>query len=46
MLIIDEAAFVDDDVYLALRPSLAVLNGDLILLSTPRRRRRGSCIGR
>ena len=39
MLIIDEAAFVDDDVYLALRPSLAVLNGDLILLSTPNGRR-------
>jgi hypothetical protein len=35
MLIVDEASRVPDDVYLALLPSLAVANGDVILLSTP-----------
>jgi len=35
MLVIDEAARVSDDVYLALRPMLAVSNGDLWMLSTP-----------
>ncbi len=35
MLIIDEAAYVDDAVYLAIRPSLAATDGDLIILSTP-----------
>jgi hypothetical protein len=39
MLIVDEAARVEDEVYLALRPSLAVANGDVILLSTPRGKR-------
>jgi hypothetical protein len=39
MLIIDEAARVPDEVCLALLPSLAVSNGDLIVLSTPRGRR-------
>jgi phage terminase large subunit-like protein len=39
MLIIDEAAYVEDEVYLSLRPSLAVSDGDLILLSTPCGRR-------
>jgi hypothetical protein len=35
LLIIDEASRVDDSVYKALRPMLAVGNGDLWLLSTP-----------
>lgn len=35
LLIIDEASRVDDAVYRALRPMLAVVNGDLWLLSTP-----------
>lgn len=35
MLIIDEASRVDDSVYKALRPMLAVGDGDLWLLSTP-----------
>ncbi len=35
LLIIDEAARVDDAVYKALRPMLAVGDGDLWLLSTP-----------
>ena len=35
MLIIDEAARVSDEIYDALMPSLAVGNGDVILLSTP-----------
>ena len=35
LLIIDEAARVDDQIYRALRPMLAVANGDLWLLSTP-----------
>jgi len=39
MLIVEEAARVPDEVYLALLPSLAVCDGDVILLSTPRRRR-------
>jgi hypothetical protein len=39
MLIVDEAARVPDEVCLGLLPSLAVSNGDLILLSTPRGRR-------
>jgi hypothetical protein len=39
MLIIDEASRVPDEVYLALRPSLAVSHGDILLLSTPRGRR-------
>lgn len=36
MLLIDEAARVDDAIYKALRPSLAVGGGDLWLMSTPR----------
>jgi len=39
MLIVDEASRVPDEVYLALRPSLAVSNGDIVLLSTPRGKR-------
>ena len=39
MLIIDEAARVPDPVYRAVRPMLAVSNGDLWLLSTPMGRR-------
>jgi len=39
MLIVDEAARVPDEVYLALRPSLALADGDVILLSTPRGKR-------
>jgi len=35
LMIIDEASRVGDDVYKALRPMLAVGNGDLWLLSTP-----------
>ena len=39
LLMIDEAARVDDAVYKALRPMLAVGNGDLWLMSTPLGRR-------
>ena len=35
LLLIDEAARVDDETYLALRPMLAVGRGDLWLMSTP-----------
>ena len=35
LLLIDEAARVDDALYKALRPMLAVKNGDLWLMSTP-----------
>jgi Terminase large subunit, T4likevirus-type, N-terminal len=35
LLLIDEAARVDDQLYRAMRPSLAVANGDLWLMSTP-----------
>jgi len=35
LLIIDEAAFVKDDVYVAAEPSLAATDGQLILVSTP-----------
>jgi hypothetical protein len=35
LLLIDEAARVDDALYRAMRPSLAVANGDLWLTSTP-----------
>ena len=35
MLLIDEASRVDDGMYLALRPMLAVGDGDLWLMSTP-----------
>ena len=35
LLIIDEAAFVKDDVYVAVEPSLAATNGQMILISTP-----------
>lgn len=35
LLLIDEAARVQDDTYLALRPMLAVARGDLWLMSTP-----------
>jgi hypothetical protein len=36
LIIVDEAARVDDALYLAIRPSLAVSGGTLWLLSTPR----------
>jgi len=39
MLIVEEAARVPDEVYLALLPSLAVCDGDVMLLSTPKGRR-------
>ena len=39
MLIVDEASRVSDEVYAALRPTLAVSRGDLILVSTPNGRR-------
>src|SRR5207244_10279034 len=35
LLIFDEAAWVPDRVYDAMRPTLAVLDGDLWLMSTP-----------
>src|SRR5215203_4515370 len=35
LLIVDEAARVDDALYFAVRPMLAVSGGDLIMLSTP-----------
>ena len=35
LLLIDEAAQVEEAMYLALRPMLAVSNGDLWLMSTP-----------
>ena len=35
LLLIDEAARVDDRLYRAMRPSLAATNGDLWLMSTP-----------
>ena len=35
MLVIDEASRVNDDLYLALRPMLAVSDGDLWMMSTP-----------
>ena len=35
LLLVDEAARVDDETYLAMRPMLAVSNGGLWLLSTP-----------
>jgi hypothetical protein len=39
MLIIDEASRVPDDIYKAVRPMLAVSNGQLICMSTPRGKR-------
>jgi hypothetical protein len=39
MLLIDEAAVVEDALYKMLRPVLAVSNGDLWLMSTPRGKR-------
>lgn len=39
LIIEDEAAFVDDDLNTALRPMLAVSDGQLILMSTPNGRR-------
>jgi hypothetical protein len=39
MLVVDEASRVRDEVYSALRPSLARSKGDIVLLSTPKGRR-------
>jgi hypothetical protein len=39
LIIEDEAAFVDDGVYTAIRPMLAVSAGQLVLMSTPHGRR-------
>jgi len=39
LIIEDEAAFVDDGVYTAIRPMLAVSGGQLVLMSTPHGRR-------
>jgi hypothetical protein len=39
LLLIDEAARVEDDLYRAMRPVLAVCNGDLWLMSTPNGKR-------
>ena len=38
LLIVDEAAYVPDELYTALRPMLATTNGAIWLLSTPRNR--------
>ena len=38
LLIVDEAAYVPDELYYALRPMLATTNGPVWLLSTPRNR--------
>jgi hypothetical protein len=35
LLVIDEAALLDDAVYMALRPTMAVSRGRIVLLSTP-----------
>jgi hypothetical protein len=35
LLIVDEAAFVEDAVFTAITPALAITKGDIILLSTP-----------
>jgi hypothetical protein len=35
LIILDEAARVDDDLLAALRPTMAVVDGSLIMLSTP-----------
>src|SRR5215210_3569201 len=35
LLVIDEAARIDDDLYMSLRPMLAVSGGALVMLSTP-----------
>lgn len=39
LLLVDEAARVDEDLYLSMRPVLAASNGDLWLMSTPFGRR-------
>jgi hypothetical protein len=39
LLILDEASRVDDDLYFAIRPMLAVSGGALLMLSTPAGRR-------
>ena len=39
LLIIDEASLTEDDLYFSLRPTLAVSNGRLVALSTPRGKR-------
>jgi hypothetical protein len=39
LILIDEAAGVEDAMYKALRPMLAVQRGDLWLISTPRSKR-------
>lgn len=41
LLILDEAARVDDDLYYAIRPMLAVSGGTMMMLSTPAGRRGG-----
>lgn len=35
LVILDEAPYMEDDLYIALRPSLAATDGDLIALGTP-----------
>lgn len=39
LVIVDEAAFVDDSLFASVRPMLAVSNGRLLLLSTPNGKR-------
>jgi hypothetical protein len=43
LIVEDEAAYVDDELYNALRPMLAVSQGRLVLLSTPNGRRGHFC---
>src|SRR5919107_914147 len=43
LLIVDEAARVEDELYFAVRPMLAVSGGALIMLSTPYGKR-GACV--
>ncbi len=39
LLLLDESAFVDDSVYLAIRPMLAITKGKIFIMSTPYGRR-------
>ena len=39
LMLFDEASNIDDDVYLAFRPMVAVGNGDIMIISTPRGRK-------
>jgi hypothetical protein len=39
LIVVDEASRIPDDLYMAIRPMLAVSNGSLVLLSTPHGKR-------